>query len=152
MARRNELAKLERRIDWLEFELRKSLHQIQQQQQQLLIQQAPAATNNQAAGSGEAGAQEAPGSSQPGAAADSASGPKLIDLSERLNLVEKFITITTSKVSWRAQCEFCHFRPTPDWVHSQPARNVAASGGGGCWLVAQARPQITWCAPPPPAR
>lgn len=30
---------------------------------------------------------------------------KLIDLGERLNLVEKFITITTTKVSVRVKCE-----------------------------------------------
>lgn len=68
----NSRSQLERRLDRLEFELRKSLHEIGRQQPIV----------NDSAGS------------QAGAATGWASS-----LAARLELVEKFITITTTKVS-----------------------------------------------------
>lgn len=118
VSQRNELAKLELRIDRLEFELRKSIHQIQtsksdHQQTEAaaggannppdprLLTESNRATNMASSGlssswvDGGAGGRQLESSMTSGRQEDS----KLIDLGERLNLVEKFITITTTKVS-----------------------------------------------------
>jgi BMFP domain-containing protein YqiC len=102
---RHELAKLERRMDRLEFELRKSMHQIQiQSQQQSAAGEVagggqPPATLLQLGAPAAQGGGGATGPADPSAHDD----PKLIDLGERLDLVEKFITITTGKVSSRRE-------------------------------------------------
>uniref|UniRef100_A0A6G1S3U7 Nidogen-2 n=1 Tax=Aceria tosichella TaxID=561515 RepID=A0A6G1S3U7_9ACAR len=163
VSQRSELAKLELRIDRLEFELRKSIHQIQtsksdHQQTQgaaggannppdpRLLTDSNRATNMASSGlssswvDGGAGGRQLESSMTSGRQEDS----KLIDLGERLNLVEKFITITTTKMYELEQklthLQTCECRKSCKWTPRKrrpPSLSPASSGWTGVGIGQQ---------------